>query len=192
MSHLVTPRPPRAKGLTGFWRDRSGVSAVEFALIAPVLVIFYCGLAELTQAMMAQRRMSNIASSIGDLVAQSAQLTNARKTDIFTIGATIMAPFPTTTLRMCLVSITSDATGKDTVDWAEPYNSHANCPIKGAVLANGVIPAGVLPPSQSVVMAKASYGYTSPIKFILPSTINFYRTYYLRPRKSETVMRVVG
>jgi Flp pilus assembly protein TadG len=55
----MTPRlrpHPRKKGLSGFWRDRRGVSAVEFALIAPVLVIFYCGLAELTQAMMAQRR----------------------------------------------------------------------------------------------------------------------------------------
>ena len=188
MSNHLTPRAP--KGLAGFWRDRRGVSAVEFALIAPVLVIFYCGLAELTQAMMAQRRLSNIASSIGDLVAQSAQLSDARKADIFTIGNTVMAPFPTSTLRMCLVSVSSDATGKDTVDWMENNNGHANCPAKGTELASGVIPVGVLPASQSVIMAKASYGYNSPIKFILPSTLNFYRTFYLRPRKSEKVMRV--
>jgi len=188
MPDQLTPRPQ--KRLKGFWRDRRGVSAVEFALIAPVLVIFYCGMAELTQAMMAQRRLSNIASSIGDLVAQSAQLNDARKNDIFTIGNTIMAPFPTTSLRMCLVSITSDATGKDTVAWSENSNSHANCPAKDAVLGSTVIPVGVLPASQSVIMAKASYGYTSPIKFILPSTLSFYRTFYLRPRKSETVLRV--
>jgi Flp pilus assembly protein TadG len=42
--------------LSRFWRDRRGVSAVEFALIAPVLMIFYFGMAELTEAMMAQRR----------------------------------------------------------------------------------------------------------------------------------------
>ncbi|ALL15353.1 TadE/TadG family type IV pilus assembly protein [Caulobacter henricii] len=181
-------KPPRS--LKGFWRDRRGVSAVEFALIAPVLVILYCGLAELTQAMMAQRRLSNIASSIGDLVAQSAQLSNARRDDVFTIGATIMAPFPTGTLRMCLVSVSSDATGRDTVDWSENRNSHANCPAAGTVLGANVIPTGVLPANQSVVMAKASYGYTSPIKFILPSTLNFYRTFYLRPRKSDKVLRV--
>ena len=188
MSDQLTPAPK--KSLKTFWRDRRGVSAVEFALIAPVLVIFYCGMAELTQAMMAQRRLSNIASSIGDLVAQSAQLNDTRRDDIFTIGDAVMAPFPTATLRMCLVSISSDATGKDTVDWSENRNSHANCPAKGAVLGSTVIPVGVLPASQSVIMAKASYGYTSPIKFILPSTLNFYRTFYLRPRKSETVMRI--
>lgn len=188
MPDQLTPRTrPRLKR---FWRDHRGVSAVEFALIAPVLVIFYCGLAELTQAMMAQRRLSNIASAIGDLVAQSTQLNNSRKTDIFTIGNTIMAPYPTTTLRMCLVSISSDSTGRDTVNWSEPYNGHASCPAAGAVLGASVIPVGVLPASQSVIMAKASYDYTSPIRFILPSTLNFNRTFYLRPRKSETVLRV--
>jgi Flp pilus assembly protein TadG len=196
MSQHLTPRPQgpgrRGVSLSGFWRDRRGVSAVEFALIAPVLVLLYCGLAELTQATMAQRRLSNIASSIGDLVAQSTQLSDASRTDIFTIGNTIMAPYSTTTLRMCLVSVSSDATGKDTVDWSENSNSYANCPAKGTVLASGVVPVGVLPASQSVIMAKASYGYSSPIKLVLPSTLNFYRTYYLRPRKSETVIRVTG
>jgi len=115
------------------------------------------------------------------------KLTDAQRTDIFAIGKTIMAPFPTTTLRMCLVSVSSDATGKDTVDWAESYNSHGNCPAKGAVLTS--VPAGVLPASQSVIMAKASYAYASPIKFVMPSSINFYRTFYLRPRKSDTVTR---
>lgn len=182
-------RPGR---LSGFWRDHRGVSAVEFALIAPVMILFYCGMAELSQAMMAQRRLSHLASTIGDLVAQSPQLTDARRTDIFTIGAVIMAPFPTTTLRMCLVNVSSDATGKDTVDWSENNNNHPDCPARGAVLASGVVPVGVLPASQSVVMAKASYGYSSPIKLVLPSTLNFNRTFYLRPRKSETVLRVTG
>ena len=34
-------------------RDERGVSAVEFALIAPVMILFYFGLAEVTQVMIA-------------------------------------------------------------------------------------------------------------------------------------------
>ena len=34
-------------------RDRRGVSAVEFALIAPAMIAFYFGLAEITQALLA-------------------------------------------------------------------------------------------------------------------------------------------
>ena len=72
-----------------FWRDRRGAAAVEFAFIAPVLIIMYCGLAELSQAMMAQRRASNVASTIGDLVAQSTQTGPTMIGDIFNIGNTI-------------------------------------------------------------------------------------------------------
>jgi Flp pilus assembly protein TadG len=171
-----------------FWRDRRGVSAVEFAFIAPVLVFFYCGMAELTELMMAQRRLSHIASSIGDIVARDTQLTDARRTDIFKAGSVLMAPFPTSGLRLCIVSVTSNAAGTiDTVDWSEPSNSPTNCPAKDAVVN---IPASVLPAGGSVIMSKASYDYVPPIKLITKSNFTFRRTFYLRPRLSDRVLRV--
>lgn len=187
---MNAPRPTQAgarKKPLAFWRDRRGAAAVEFAFIAPVLIIMYCGLAELSQAMMAQRRASNVASTIGDLVAQSTQTGPTMIGDIFNIGNTIMAPFPTAGLQMCVASVVSDATGKDTVAWSQPSTpSMPNCPAQNAVLSN--VPTGVLPASQSVIMAKVSYAYTSPIKLVMPRTLNFYRTYYLRPRKSDSVL----
>ena len=169
-----------------FWRDRRGAAAVEFAFIAPVLIIMYCGLAELSQAMMAQRRASNVASTIGDLVAQSTQTGPTMIGDIFNIGNTIMAPFPTAGLKMCVASVVSDATGKDTVAWSQSNTTMINCPAQNTVLSN--VPTGVLPVSQSVIMAKVSYAYASPIKLVMPRTLNFYRTYHLRPRKSDSVL----
>lgn len=169
-----------------FWRDRRGVSAVEFALIAPVLILFYFGMAELTEAMMAQRRLSHVASSIGDVVARDQKFTDARRNDVFSVGAVLMSPFPTSTLRMCLVSIVSDASGKDVVAWSESSNGPANCPAQGAVVN---IPVGVLPASQSVIMSSASYEYDSFFKFVLPQTLTFRRTFYLKPRLSDQVTR---
>ncbi len=49
------------QGFGKFRRDQRGVSAVEFAFIAPVLILFYFGLAEYTQALMAQRKTINTA-----------------------------------------------------------------------------------------------------------------------------------
>ncbi|MBW8858715.1 MAG: pilus assembly protein [Caulobacter sp.] len=172
--------------LPTFWRDRRGVSAVEFALIAPVLVLFYFGMAELTQAMLAQRRLNHLASSIGDVVARDQRLTDARLQDIFSAGQIMMAPFPTTSLRMCLVSIVSDANGRDVVAWSEPSNAPVDCPAPGAVLD---IDVSVLPAGQSVIMSKASYEYDSVFKFIIPQTLTFRRTYYLKPRLSDQVTR---
>ncbi|MET3665416.1 TadE/TadG family type IV pilus assembly protein [Caulobacter sp. 1776] len=182
----MSRRIPRLRRLNGFWLDRRGVSAVEFALIAPILIVMYCGMAELTQAMMAQRRLSNITSSIGDLVAQGTQTGPLKIADIFTIGNTIMAPFPASTLKMCVASVASDATGKDTVVWSKASTTMSTCPAAGAVLTD--VPVGVLPASQTVILARASYAYTSPIKLMLPSNMTFSRTYYLKPRKSDAVL----
>lgn len=173
--------------LSRFWRDRRGVSAVEFALIAPVLIIFYFGMAEMTQAMLAQRRLSHLAASIGDIVARDQQLTDARVADLFSVGNVLMSPFPTSTLRLCLVSIVSDANGKDVVAWSDPSNAPVDCPARNDVLD---IPVSVLPAGKSVIMSKASYEYNSVFKFMIPQALTFRRTYYLKPRLSEQVTRV--
>jgi len=173
--------------LSRFWRDRRGVSAVEFALIAPVLIIFYFGMAELTQAMLAQRRLGHLAASIGDVVAREQTFTDARRDDLFSVGNVLMSPFPTSTLRLCVVSIVSDANGRDVVAWSEPSNAPVDCPARDAVLD---IPVGVLPAGQSVIMSKASYEYNSVFKFMIPQTLTFQRTYYLKPRLSDQVARV--
>jgi len=183
----MSARRPASR-LTRFWRSRRGATAVEFALIAPLLITMYCGMAELTQAMMAQRRLSNLASAIGDLVAQSSQTGPLKTADMFKIGDTIMAPFPVTgALKQCLLSVTSDANGKDTVAWSKAsVTGMTNCPSQGTVLTD--VPVGVLPANQSVILARVSYTYTSTIKLILPSGVTFNRTYYLRPRKTDSVL----
>ena len=79
--------------LRGFLADKRGVSAVEFALIAPILIMIYLALAELTLGMMASRRTSHLAATIGDLAAQSENLTDANITDLWSIGTSMMQPF---------------------------------------------------------------------------------------------------
>ena len=177
----MTRRPSR------FWRDRRGVSAVEFALIAPVLILFYFGMAELTEAMMALRRLSHLTASIGDVVARDTRFTDARRNDVISAGKIMMSPFPTSTLRLCIVSIASNAQGQDRVVWSEKSNGPANCPSANDVVD---IPVQVLPAGQSVIMSKASYDYKSVFQLIIPNSLTFRRTFYLRPRLSDQVERV--
>ena len=58
-------------------RQDSGLAAVEFALILPILVVLWFGGVELTQALSVDRRLNNLASAIGDLVARSKIVTYA-------------------------------------------------------------------------------------------------------------------
>ncbi|MBP8248028.1 MAG: pilus assembly protein, partial [Phenylobacterium sp.] len=75
---------PIARWLRRFRDDREGVSAVEFALIAPIMILFYFGMAEICQGFMAQKRTQHVASTIADLVAQRETISTATLTDIFT------------------------------------------------------------------------------------------------------------
>ena len=165
-----------------FLRDASGLAAIEFAFIGPVLISMYFGVAELTQAMLAERRVAHAASTVGDLVAQGSSIKAADFTDIWVVGRTILSPFPTTTLKMRITSISANATGATTVTWSEasgmtPFG-------KNAAIST---PSTVIAANQSVIEAEVQYTYTSPVNYVLASPIVFSNVYYLRPRLSETV-----
>jgi len=160
--------------------DVAGVAAIEFAFIAPILITMYFGVAELTQAMIAQRRTSHAASTVGDLVAQSTCVTDANLTDIFTVGQAIVSPFPVAALKLRVTSISANAAGTTTVDWS--VGSGMSGFGTGSAIA---VPAGVISANQSIVRADSSYTYTSPVNYILPSPVTFTNTYYLRPRLSD-------
>jgi Flp pilus assembly protein TadG len=177
-----------AKGLVrAFRRDRRGVSAVEFALIAPFLILTYFGLAELAQGMMAQRRVSHAASAIGDLVAQTDSITDAQKTDIFAAATNIVSPFPTSPLKLRITSITGNASGQPRVDWSDGSTglaAYSHCATVPGLPSGLVTAAG-----ENVIMAEATYTYTSPVSQVLPNGLAFSEKFYLRPRRVQRVTR---
>lgn len=169
--------------LTRLAKDRRGVSAVEFALIAPAMIAFYFGIAEITQALLAERRAGHVASAVGDLVTQVSRVNQQDIDDIFAIATTIMQPYPANTeLKIRVTSISSDASNVAKVDWSKAKNM--------TELASGAtmtVPSGVLSANQSVVMSEVSYAYSSPVNFFIPDAVTFTRKFYLRPRKAAKV-----
>ena len=158
-------------------RDRRGVSAVEFALIAPVLVAFYFGLAEFCQGYMAQKRMGHSTAMVADLVAQKETLTAAQIDDVFAIGGLIMKPYSATPLKQRVSSVTRDATGVAKVDW-----SRGSGMTKLNVGDTVTVPVDMIANGESVVMTEATYDYDSPVDYLMPSITRFSHVYYMRPR----------
>ncbi|MDR3508817.1 MAG: pilus assembly protein [Caulobacteraceae bacterium] len=175
--------------LIRFRRDRRGVSAVEFALIAPLLISTYFALAVLSGAMMAERKASHVASAIGDLVAQSTVLHDADFTDIFSIANTVMAPFDTTStaLKMRVSSIGQDANGAVKVLWSKPQNMTAL--VQGTTYTG--LPAGLISNGQTIILSEVTYTYNSPVssfvQSIIPNALTFTEHFYLKPRQSDSV-----
>lgn len=169
--------------LRRFPKDRRGVAAVEFALVAPVMILLYCGLAELSMAMMASRQAAHSASVVGDLVAQSAQVSSTEVADIFSVGSSIMKPFPAAPLHMRVTSVRADANGVPRVVWSQGYGM-------SALAANATpagFPANLLVAGDSVIQADVAYTYTSPIMEVLPNPVSYSDHFYLKPRRSPEV-----
>ena len=88
--------------------DQSGIAAVEFAFIGPLLLLLYLGTAGLTQAISAARAVTVLARTVADLTSQqpdSVSLTDTIAQNIFAASTAVMAPFPTSSLKMTLSNV---------------------------------------------------------------------------------------
>ena len=167
-------------------RDERGVSAVEFALIAPIMVLLYLGLAEITLAMMAERRASHAASAVGDLLAQSTQnVTNAGVNQVLYIGVASLRPFPTAQLSMRVTSVKADATGAPKVVWSKAQGPALSKLGAGSTVSG--LPANMLAADESLIMSEVRYSYNTPLYKVIPRTLNFQDKFYLRPRRADVI-----
>jgi len=165
-------------------RDSRGVAAVEFALLLPILLLLYFGVVELTQGVMTQQRANHVAATVGDLVSQSSSLASADVADIFSVGATVMYPYPTTSLKLRVSSLTADSHGNVTIVWSQGSGGLIAL-TKGSAVSG--LPTSVIAPSESVVMSESQYTYTSVFGQILPAPVVFNEKAYFHPRLSTAV-----
>lgn len=167
-----------------FRRDERGLAAVEFALLAPVMILLYCGMAELTLAMMAERQAAHSASVVGDLVAQTPTMDAVQMTDIFNVGTSIMKPFAAAALSVRVTSVKADAQGVPRVIWSQGNGMGAltvGAPVQG-------FPATLLAVGDSVIQADMSYSFTSPIQQVVTIPLSFAQSFYFKPRRSPEVI----
>lgn len=165
-----------------FGRDTRGVAAVEFAILAPLMLILYFGLVEFCQGYMAQKRTGHVASMVADLVSQSDTVTTSQLTDMFAIGDLIMKPFSATSLQQRVSSVTRISSTTYRVDWSRTKG------MTGALSATQTgIPSDMLANGESVIVGEAYYTYDSPFKAFLPNALRFERKSYLRPRNVESI-----
>lgn len=164
--------------------DIRGFAAVEFAMVVPVMVVMLLGSVELSDALTVDRRVTAIASSIADLVAQSASVSSADVKDIMRIGDSLLGKYSSSYMQLSVTSLTANAAGDATVLWSrdrrggQPYAA-------GAPYPN--LPAGLIDPNGGLIITNVKYSYRSPIGHFIHGPITLNQTFYLRPRKSLTV-----
>jgi len=163
-------------------RDDRGSAAVEFAFLAPIMILLYFGMVEFCQGYMALKRTDHVAAMVADLVSQTDATTPKQIADTFDIGDLIMKPFSAASLKQRVSSVTRVSSTSYTVNWSQTRGMSdklkaADAGIPGDMLANG----------ESVIIAEAFYDYSSPFDTVAPFVTRFKRTAYLRPRTVEII-----
>lgn len=164
-----------------FRRDTRGVSAVEFALILPLLLVLYLGGVVLTHAITVDRKVTAATSAIGDLVAQATEVSNADLDNIFNAATAVLAPYGDASLRLVVSSVEVTDDGA-TILWSAARNATSHEP--GSPIA---LPPGVSVPDTTVIVAEGEYLYESTIGQLITDGITLREIFYLRPRAAACV-----
>lgn len=164
-------------------RDRRGSAAVEFALILPVVMLLYYGMVEATQAVLANRRAGVVTVAVGDLVAQSPQLSRAQIDDIFNISTTVMKPFPTSELGIRLVSIQNNASGVPKEQWRQEHGAATLDAVDFSDIKDRTAGA-------AFIRAETKYTYHSPLNRIFKNAFVFKHQMDFKPRGGVAVVRL--
>jgi Flp pilus assembly protein TadG len=163
--------------------DESGLAAIEFALLFPVLVLLYLGSVEIVEGIMLQRQTSLTATTIANIVTQYSSISaSTQLPDIMNASAQIFAPNPSANATIVVSLISIDSTGKATVTWSQSLNGSART--TGSTVT---IPSQLDIPNSTLLLSETTYAYTPTIDFINMGTQNLHESILMVPRASSTI-----
>jgi Flp pilus assembly protein TadG len=158
-----------------FARDRRGVSAVEFALVAPMMIALYFGGTEISDGVAVDRKVSLTSATLANLVAQSTSLSANDMTNVFNASTAIIQPYSASNLKMTVVCLSIDANKNVTTKWT-------------AVGTNGgtgmavTVPTDLKIASTQLILAQVSYGYKPIVGYTITGTLTLSDQMFMMPR----------
>lgn len=167
-------------------REESGLAAVEFALVLPIMVVLWFGGVELTQGLSVDRHLNNLASSIGDLVSRCKILTTASIDQIFDIAPGAMYPYCKTDaectadgLAMRVTAVDMNGAGTATVAWSRGQGTTAYA--DGQAM-NSIVPATLRVPDTQIIVAEVYYTYSPAIGYVITGDLALNDRMFFVPR----------
>jgi len=184
----------------GFWSNRKGVAAVEFALIVPILLVMYFMTMEASQAIETSKKVSRIGSMVADLVTQQPTIVKADLDAIMKIGTSTIQPYNRSTpnITITAIQVTTDTPPRVNVVWSRKVVNGVSS-IATTLPATTTVPATLRVAGTFLIRVESNLAYAPIIGWTtdtqqklgltksLTATIPMGETYYLRPRRSLTI-----
>jgi Flp pilus assembly protein TadG len=143
--------------------SRSGIAAIEFALLAPVVVLAMLAGADLSLFTRATMRVDETANEVAVIVTQYANLYLSDFTDVFKASQTIANTSPVTGARgATIISGIVNINGKQTIAWQQISASATFKSLIGVLGAPPVLPNNYVLPSGGTLIAVEVFTTASP------------------------------
>jgi Flp pilus assembly protein TadG len=171
--------------LASFARDRRGISAVEFAMLLPLMVTMYLGVVEVSKGVAIDRKVTLTTRTMADLASRVTSINNSDMTSLLNASAAVIAPYQSSPLKIVLSAVNVDANGNATIAWSDTLGGS-----KRSVGSAVTLPAVLSVPNTQLIWSEVSYLYNPTFGYVLTGDLNLSDQIYMRPRLSESITRV--
>lgn len=166
--------------LARFACARNGLAALEFALLAPIMLTLLFGSIETINALGANRRVQNVAASLADVVARDNSVSESEITGLWAALDILMFPEAGEGMGVVVSSISIDDDLNTDVEWSRAYNDYTPDAV--------VVPEAMRRAGTSVIVAQVNYRYHSPISFLIDEIgFDMRHTVYRRSRLVDPI-----
>ena len=167
-----------------FAKDNEGMAAVEFSFILPIMILLWLGGSEITLMLGTDRKVINLASSIGDITSRSKEITESQVASLFGLATPSLYPQSADDTELIITAVNMDEDGNASVAWSRTQGGTAYSP--GAQM-NSKVPSALRVPDTQIIVAEVMHPHLPRIGYRITGTVDLEKTMFFTPRVSETV-----
>jgi len=173
--------------LLKFSRAKSGLAALEFAIIAPLLMVpLLLGSVDLIDVMGANKRAQNAAASLADVVARDTEVSDAEIAGLWRGLEVLMYPNDPGAMEIRLTSVSIINASTARVIWSEAHGGMSPRQVGSTVSLD----SRMMQVGTSVIMAESVYKYDAPLGFLFQNQVQMTHDAFRRSRLVDPIPRV--
>jgi Flp pilus assembly protein TadG len=164
--------------------NNSGLAAVEFAMIIPLMAMLLLGTYEFSAGVAIDRKVTIMARTLSDLTSQNTSVDDTKLTNFFNASGAIMTPYPSTPVEGTITELyINPSTLKARVQWSQGAHVHA----PGDIIE---IPDALKMADTYLIYSEVKYKYVPATAWFINkvSGITLNDVSYTRPRQGLCVM----
>jgi len=164
--------------------NNSGIAAVEFAMIIPLMAMLLVGTNEFSAGVAVDRKVTLMARTLSDLTSQNTSVTDDKLTNFFSASKAIMTPYPSTPVEGTITELyVNPSTLKARVQWSKGAHVH----VAGDIID---IPDALKVGGTYLILSEVKYKFVPSVAWFMNKvdgiTLSDYS--YTRPRQGLCVM----